>query len=247
MKTGNGLVAYAKEKIGTPYFYGSKMKVLTEDFMKQMRKLYPSVVTLLYMSKARIKGNVGKINVDCSGLIGAYREKQIGSSQLYSTAYTRLSINDYRSWADGVVCWRKGHVGVFCRIGGIYKVIEAKGINYGVVVSDFDPKEWTCGLTFKEMHYVYSDNVVDNATWKPVNPFVEPNRILKKGCKGDDVKWLQFELCEAGFSDEIQKSGGIDGVYGSATTKAVKALQKSCKIVVDGVVGKVTIKCLKND
>jgi len=59
MKNGIGLVDYARSKVGTPYFYGSKMKALTETFMAQMHKMYPSVVTLIYMAKARSKGQVG--------------------------------------------------------------------------------------------------------------------------------------------------------------------------------------------
>lgn len=239
MKKSIDLVTYAKGKVGTPYFYGSKMKVLTELFMAQMHKQYPSVVTNSYMNKARKKGQVGKINVDCSGLIGAFREKQIGSYQLYQTAYTRLPMSEWENFAQGVVLWRKGHVGVFCRIDGQPKVIEAKGINYGVVVSDFVPSKWTCGLTFSDMEYVYEVNLSGQSTWKQPNPYPVPTRTLYKGCKGDDVKWLQFELVEAGFKLDI------DGSFGSKTEKAVAEYQASCKLAVDKRVGPETRKALK--
>ena len=238
-KTGIGLVDYCKTKVGTPYFYGSKMKVLTELHMAQMRKLYPSVVTNSYMRKARSKGMVGKICVDCSGLIGAFREKQIGSYQLYQTAYTRLPINEWEHFAQGVVLWRKGHVGVFCYIDGQPKVIEAKGINYGVVVSDFKAKDWSYGLTFSDMEYICEVNLSTQSTWKQPNPYPTPVRTLYKGCKGDDVKWLQFELVEAGFTLDI------DGSFGNKTEKAVAEYQKSCKLAVDKRVGPETRKALK--
>ena len=70
-KTGKDLVAYARSKIGTPYFYGCKMTKLTNEFMIQMHEAYPKIVTPSYMAHARAKGMVGKICVDCSGLIGA--------------------------------------------------------------------------------------------------------------------------------------------------------------------------------
>ena len=240
MKKSIDLVTYAKGKVGTPYFYGSKMKVLTELFMAQMHKQYPSTVTNSYMNKARKKGQVGKICVDCSGLIGAFREKQIGSYQLYQTAYTRLPINEHEHFAQGVVLWRKGHVGVFYREGSAEYVIEAKGINYGVVVSDFKAKDWSYGLTFSDMEYVYEVNLSTQSTWRQPNPYPTPTRTLYKGCKGDDVKWLQFELNEAGFKLEI------DGSFGSKTEKAVAEYQKSCKLAVDKRVGPETRKALKN-
>lgn len=238
-KTGIGLVDYARSKVGTPYFYGSKMTVLTETFMAQMHKMYPSVVTLIYMAKARSKGQVGKVCTDCSGLIGGYRGKQIGSAQLYQTAYTRLPINEWEHFANGVVLWRSGHVGVFFWDGNTPKVVEAKGINYGTVISDFDKNKWTNGLTFSDIEYVYEVNLAGQSTWKQANPYDAPTRTLYKGCKGEDVRWLQFELNEAGYKLDT------DGSFGSKTLKAVKAYQASCKLVVDGRVGPATRAALK--
>lgn len=47
MKTGNELVAYAKKRLGTPYFYGAKIHegALTERKMSTMHAMYPKVVT----------------------------------------------------------------------------------------------------------------------------------------------------------------------------------------------------------
>lgn len=59
------------------------------------------------------------------------------------------------------------------------------------------------------------------------NPFAEPKRVLRKGDKGEDVKWLQFELIKLGFLDLVTKNGtcNIDGSYGARTEEAVKAFQ----------------------
>ena len=70
-------------------------------------------------------------------------------------------------------------------------------------------------------------------------PYKEPKpynltRILKKGCKGNDVKKLQSTL-------KIK----ADGIFGNDTLKAVKKFQKSKKIKpVDGIVGEDTAHAL---
>ena len=68
-------------------------------------------------------------------------------------------------------------------------------------------------------------------------PYVEQynlTRLLKKGCKGNDVKELQKTL--GGIS--------VDGIFGDKTKKAVEKFQKSKKLSVDGKVGKNTAHAL---
>ena len=237
MKNGKELVSFAKSKVGTPYFYGAKMQKLTEAFMKEMHRLYPYTVTEGYMNTARAKGIVGKVCVDCSGLIYAYTGKNLGSSQLYQQAYKRLSTKDYKDWADGVVVWRKGHVGVFYHDGNKCYVIEAKGISYGTVVTQFKPTNWSYGLTFSWLKYDYARPA--DGSYKAENPFKEPLNLIRYGSIGTGVKWVQFELVEAGYDL------AIDGDFGNKTKKAVIDFQKSCKITPDGIVGNITRQFLK--
>ena len=230
--TGKELAEYAKSKVGTPYFYGSKMDILTEDKMRWLHSHYPGTVTNTYMNKARKKGQVGKINVDCSGLISAYTKKLLGSSQLYAQAYARMPIADWRKFAEGTVLWKNGHVGVYVGDG---KVVEARGIDYGTIVSNIPAVNWKYGLTFKWMTYNYTEAVDSNViTYKKANPYTEPQTNIKKGMKGEGVRWVQYELVESGY-DLI-----VDGVFGNKTLKALKAFQTSCKIEVDGICGKQT-------
>lgn len=58
---------------------------------------------------------------------------------------------------------------------------------------------------------------------------------LKLGSRGDDVKTLQARLIELGYL-----SGKADGVFGSATEKAVVDFQKRSSLIADGKAGKVT-------
>ena len=58
--------------------------------------------------------------------------------------------------------------------------------------------------------------------------------VLKKGCKGNNVKALQALLVGYGYS--VGKYG-VDGSFGAATLNAVKKYQKAKGLVVDGSVG----------
>ena len=61
--------------------------------------------------------------------------------------------------------------------------------------------------------------------------------VLKKGEKGDQVKALQALLIGYGFSCGAK---AVDGSFGSATDKAVRAYQKANGLTVDGSVGPAT-------
>ena len=70
----------------------------------------------------------------------------------------------------------------------------------------------------------------------PNNPssYPVPTRTLRKGMKGNDVKWLQAALKKLGYSLTI------DGDFGSATEAKVKAFQSANGLSSDGAVGPVT-------
>ena len=52
--------------------------------------------------------------------------------------------------------------------------------------------------------------------------------------KGDDVKWVQFQLNLKGNNLEV------DGIFGSLTNTAVRNFQRAHKLTVDGIVGQAT-------
>jgi murein L,D-transpeptidase YcbB/YkuD len=66
-----------------------------------------------------------------------------------------------------------------------------------------------------------------------------PSATLKPGDKGTQVAVLQGALAKLGFS-----SGKADGVYGPATTSAVKQFQQSAGLTADGIVGPATLRAL---
>lgn len=90
----------------------------------------------------------------------------------------------------------------------------------------------------------YTNDEYDSA------PFVQ-TAVLKQGATGGEVKEVQRRLKQWGYYN-----GAVDGVYGPATVKAVKAFQKKNGLTVDGIAGKSTyaalgmndsVKVLEND
>ena len=237
--TGKGLADFAKSKQGTPYIYGCKGAdgAVTQSRVNMLASMYPSVFTPSYLNKIKTRKYVGRVCTDCSGLISWYTGKLLGSSQMYSSAYARLPISKVNDFAVGTVLWKKGHVGVYLGNG---LVAEAKGIDYGTIISKVSDTKWTYGLTFNYIDYQIENKITD-ITYKGSNPYKEPTVLVRKGQKGENVKWLQWELVEAGYSLII------DGDFGNATYNTLRDFQKSAKITVDGICGSGTRKALKCD
>ena len=58
---------------------------------------------------------------------------------------------------------------------------------------------------------------------------------LKKGARGNITKLLQEKLVSLGYN-----TNGVDGIFGSATEKAIISFQKNNRLVANGIVGKNT-------
>ena len=112
---------------------------------------------------------------------------------------------------DIVIFWRespdswKGHVGIFLGFSVDGKRVYCLGGNQGnqVSVSAY-PKDTVLG--FRRL--------------SPSKVIVLPDKILKQGDTGDDVKSLQDALKSAGID-----CGTSDGIFGPKTEQAVKKLQ----------------------
>jgi len=74
------------------------------------------------------------------------------------------------------------------------------------------------------------------------NPHQLLATILRKGSRGESVRWLQWELTHRGYA-----LGKIDGIYGVATEGAVKRYQRDKKLVEDGIAGRNTLGSLMTE
>ncbi len=231
--TGVELAEHCKSKLGTPYVYGAKGSYgkLTQPHLNSLILAYPDIFTNMYVTKARRL--VGQVCTDCSGLISWYTKKIIGSYQMYKTAATKELITTVDKAPIGAVLWRTGHVGV--KIDNDY-CIEAKGIDYGTVQTKISSTKFTHWLLFENINYDMPISIS-----KPLNPYKEPTETITKGSLGEGVKWVQWELRDAGIDVKI------DGDCGPITYQAIKEFQQSCKLVVDGKVGTNTKKAFNCD
>ncbi|MFD9628686.1 peptidoglycan-binding protein, partial [Peribacillus muralis] len=71
-------------------------------------------------------------------------------------------------------------------------------------------------------------------------PVTSKGTLLKKGSRGAAVEDLQDKLISFGYT-----IGKADGVFGEKTENAIKSLQESNKLKVDGIVGLTTLKAVK--
>lgn len=70
-------------------------------------------------------------------------------------------------------------------------------------------------------------------------PYSQPKTTVKKGSKGNGVRWVQWWLQLWGYGVSI------DGVCGSKTEKAIEDFQKRLGLTVDKFAGKKTCNALK--
>ena len=106
---------------------------------------------------------------------------------------------------------------------------------------------------FQRKYGLTVDGVVGPATWEAIadqynslendiqqNTNGYPGTPVKQGDTGDSVRTIQFYLRIASSNYSSIPSVTVDGIFGSATTAAVKAFQKEFGLTQDGIVGKAT-------
>lgn len=144
-KTAQGLIEFAKSKIGTAYVYGAKGTVLSLEQIRQLRRTYGS--NCVWYSD---DNKAGKICVDCSGLISWYTGIVRGSGQYKSTAVEVVPISQRTNKHIGWAVWMKGHIGIYL---GDNKYIAADGSAYGVRIANLSQNNFTHLLKLCDIDY----------------------------------------------------------------------------------------------
>ena len=166
---------------------------------------------------------------DCQGLLDAYLTYVQGEKTDINADY------NYRKWCTGkgktseierpyelgeaVFMANSGgkmrHVGWICGLDsdGEPLVVEARGLNYGVVVTRLEDRPWTHrGLMTKKFDY------------KEKEPMATKFEVIKPMLKGDGVKEMQKALNANGYTDDNGNKLVEDGKWGSKSQAAFRKL-----------------------
>ena len=149
-KTNKGLVAYAKEQIGKPYWFGSFGQAGSSSLLTQKARQYPTEYTAANVERCKKQFGV-KVH-DCIGLIKGYLwsdsptdttptynpAQDLSANGMYNACKSRGYINTMPDVA-GVLVFMSGHVGVYIGNG---EVIEAMNFNRGVVKTKLAGRGW---------------------------------------------------------------------------------------------------------
>ena len=188
-----------------------------------------------------------KIATDCEGLYDAWAGIDVNADYNYRHFCTEKGLISEidRPYVIGEAVFngtakKKTHVGWVCGFTktGIPLVVEARGLAYGVVITNMKSREWKYrGLMTEKLNYA------DSKVQPGVIDFVF-RRTLKAGMKGADVTDLKKLLVAHGYSAGITVDGKSSGTYGASTRKVVKAFQMDAGLTIDGKAGKKTIRAL---
>lgn len=143
---------------------------------------------------------------------------------------------DFSNIQAGEFLWMKGHCGVY--IGNGLAVESTPKWSDGVQITavhnigqkaGYNGRSWTSHGKLPYVTYEQEKAIGEECSVKI--------KVLKKGANGDEVKALQILLIGYGYSCG---DSGVDGSFGGATDKAVRAYQKDHGLEVDGCVGPAT-------
>ena len=147
--TGTELVAFCRSKLGTDYVYGMKGQIMTEPDYSYLKRQYGKLV---WYSDAE---KIGKVCVDCSGLISWACGVQLGSGQWMARAKAKNAMYPISTINDapiGALVWMPGHIGVYTgEKNGAPYYIAADGSAYGVREVPLRKNKFTHWLLVREI------------------------------------------------------------------------------------------------
>jgi len=211
MKSNLELVAFCKKHLGAPYWYGTFGLVGTEKILQEKARQYPKYMTPKRVAYAR-QHHIGKRTFDCVGLIKGFiwwnnskNSPIYNGNQDVSAGGMRERCKQHGPMSTlpeipGTLVFIGGrHVGVYIGNG---KVIEAKGFDYGCVMTDVHKGQWDSWGMCPYIKYVPSPGDIP-ITKTPVKPpVVKPPEkpVFKPFMVTPKAVWLNIRVTPNGAS-----------------------------------------------
>lgn len=267
--TNEHFAAFLLKLVGLPYWYGTCLYKCTTGLLNRKAKQYSSHYGDDRM--ATYKKHIAEKLVadDCIGAAKGYAwtsggegvVEAIGTDNAINSKYGSNGCPDKGTsgmfayakdkgmpWGTidtlpelvGVAVTYSGHVGYYEGNGVVF---EAKGFKSGNVLSKLSDGKWTHWYYLPFLDYG-EDNDLPSAS--VAVKYTLGARLLRKGCKGEDVAHLQRLLVGMGYDlgSYGENKDGVDGSYGDKTVKAVKRFQSFAQIEADGKYGSITHKAM---
>ena len=177
--TGVELVKFARGKIGTSYVYGMKGRKMSQSDFNELYKKYGDK----FVPRSDIK-KVGKVCVDCSGLISWATGIALGSSQWMAKANIKKPIGTIVQAPVGALVWMCGHIGIYSGMkNGVPYYIAADGSKYGVREVPLSYNKFTHWLLVESVfsYEMEDDEVVKKEKFEINGKIVEIDAIRKDG------------------------------------------------------------------
>lgn len=185
------------------------------------------------------KGNSG-LTVKANNLFGIKGEYNGQFVTMLTTEYiggipqkVQAKFRKYPSWQESI----NDHSSLFLRSSRYANLRGCKDYKQACknVQADGYATSPTYANTLIKTIETYQLYTWDGVEAKPTgNPYAMPTKNIKKGARGNDVRWLQYELNRRGYHLVC------DGIFGAKTDEAVRAFQADNGLVPDGIVGVLT-------
>ena len=115
----------------------------------------------------------------------------------------------------------------------LQEALKEAGHDPGPIDGEFGPATEAAVRAFQHEKEITVDGIVGPITWLNIDEdAVFSHPVLRQGAKGLAVRRVQKRLTLAGYD-----AGDVDGSFGPATERGVRALQRSAGLTEDGVVG----------
>ena len=199
--TGKELVAFCRSKLGTPYVYGMKGSVMTAANYAYLKRTYGKLVWNSDEDK------IGKVCVDCSGLISWACGVKLGSSQWMYRANVKQLISSIKDAPVGALVWMQGHIGVYTGLkNGVPYYIAADGSAYGVREVPLSKNRFTHWLLVSD---VFDYETEDDEVVEKCKVIIEGKEHSASGILKDNTNFIKIRDVAEMFGYNITGKGNV--------------------------------------